>query len=284
LIGIQDQFCSQLVQPVLEIYSNIYLELKNNKEFIEQQLIGEEEKFFKGLNVNTHLMQKSLTYKIKGESFSAKEAFDFYQRSGFPIEMIEEIVKENGFNVVPNFREEFQKEFQKHQELSRTASAGMFKAGLADHSEIVVKYHTATHLLHKALQIVLGDHIGQKGSNITAERLRFDFSHPQKMTEEEIKKVEDIVNEKIKESLLVIMEEMTLDQAKKIGATALFAEKYGDKVKVYSMGPSENSGQAFSKEVCGGPHVQNTSELGKFKIIKEEAVSSGVRRIKATLE
>lgn len=158
------------------------------------------------------------------------------------------------------------------QELSKN-----LKVGLAEKNEETIMYHTATHLLHKALRIVLGDHVAQKGSNITTERLRFDFSHPQKVTPEEIKKVEEIVNEQIQKDLKVSVEEMTVEEAKKSGAIGLFENKYGDIVKVYTIGD-------FSKEICGGPHVEHTGQLGKFKIIKEEAVSAGVRRIKAILE
>lgn len=158
------------------------------------------------------------------------------------------------------------------QELSKN-----LKVGLAEKNEETIMYHTATHLLHKALRIVLGEHVAQKGSNITTERLRFDFSHPQKVTPEEIKKVEEIVNEQIQKDLKVSVEEMTVEEAKKSGAIGLFENKYGDIVKVYTIGD-------FSKEICGGPHVEHTGQLGKFKIIKEEAVSAGVRRIKAILE
>ena len=172
---------------------------------------------------------------------------------------------------------EFEELFKKHQEISRAGSEAKFKGGLADHSEKTTAYHTATHLLHKALQIVLGEHATQKGSNITAERLRFDFMNPQKLTPEELKRVEDIVNEQIQRDLPVTCEEMSLEDAQKSGATGLFVNKYGDKVKVYTIGD-------FSKEICGGPHVDRTGKLGHFKIIKEEAVSAGVRRIKAILE
>jgi len=173
--------------------------------------------------------------------------------------------------------EEFNRKFKEHQELSRTASAGMFKGGLADTGKQAVKYHTATHLLLAALRQVLGPKVYQRGSNINAERLRFDFSHSQKMTPEQIKKVEDIVNQKIKEDLPVICEETSLEEAKKKGATGVFETKYGEKVKVYGIGK-------FSKEICGGPHVERTSELGEFKILKEESSAAGVRRIRAILK
>ncbi|MBQ4498414.1 MAG: alanine--tRNA ligase, partial [Spirochaetaceae bacterium] len=197
-----------------------------------------------------------------------------YDTFGFPLELTQELGAENGFTVdVEGFKEAE----KKHQELSRTQSAGTFKGGLAERSEITTKYHTATHLLQAALRQVLGPHVAQKGSNITEERMRFDFSHPAPMTKEEIKQVENLVNEQIKRNLPVKMEIMSLDDAKKSGATALFGEKYESNVKVYTIGD-------FSKEVCGGPHVENTGNLGTFVITKEQSSSAGVRRIKAVLK
>ena len=196
-----------------------------------------------------------------------------YQTYGFPFEITVELAKEKGAAVD---EKEFNEELVKHQELSRTATAGTFKSGLADHSEQVIKYHTAAHLMLAALRQVLGEHVTQKGSNITAERLRFDFSHSQKLTPEQIQEVERIVNKRIQAKLPVTCKEMTLEQAKKEGAMGVFDSKYGEKVKVYTIGN-------FSKEICGGPHVKNTSELGHFKIIKEESSSAGVRRIRAVL-
>jgi alanyl-tRNA synthetase len=174
-------------------------------------------------------------------------------------------------------RAEFDKAFDAHRDVSRQGADKAFKGGLADNSEATTRLHTATHLLHRSLQMVLGDHVKQKGSNITVERLRFDFSHPEKMTSEQIARVEQIVNDVIARKVPVTMEMMTLEAAQKSGATALFAGKYGEQVKVYTMGD-------FSKEVCGGPHVENTGSLGKFRIVKEEASSAGVRRIRAVLE
>jgi alanyl-tRNA synthetase len=200
-------------------------------------------------------------------------AFRLYDTFGFPLEFTEELCMENGISVD---KDAFNKAFAKHQEISKQGSERVFKGGLADNSEATTRLHTATHLLHKALQIVLGDHVKQKGSNITADRLRFDFSHHSKMTEDELRRVEELVNNAIKRALPVTCETMTLEEAKTRGATALFAGKYGEQVKVYSVGD-------FSKEVCGGPHVKNTSELGTFKIVKEEASSAGVRRIRAVL-
>jgi alanyl-tRNA synthetase len=204
-------------------------------------------------------------------------AFKLYDTYGFPIELTEELAGENGMKVI---REEFEEAFKKHQELSRAGSEQVFKGGLQDHGETTTKYHTATHLLHQALRMVLGGHIAQKGSNITAERMRFDFVHPSAMTADELKKVEDIVNEQIQKDLVVSMEVTALDAAKAAGAIALFGEKYESQVKVYTIGPADNF---FSKEVCGGPHVERTGGLGKFKIQKEQSSSAGVRRIRAVL-
>jgi alanyl-tRNA synthetase len=182
-------------------------------------------------------------------------------------------------------KEQFEAEFKKHQDLSRTASAGMFKGGLADDKQNTKRHHTAAHLMLQALRMTLGNHIEQRGSNINEDRLRFDFTHPEKMTADQIQKIEDIVNEQINKKMPVSYQEMTLQQAKEYGALGVFEHKYGDLVKVYTMGdPSTGSGQVFSKEICGGPHVDNTSELGNFKIIKEESSSAGVRRIKAQVK
>ena len=203
----------------------------------------------------------------------SETVFRLYDTYGFPPEVTEELAKENNIKVD---MEGFNKLFKEHQEKSRQGSEQKFKGGLAEQNEQTIAYHTATHLLHEALREVLGDHVKQSGSNITTERLRFDFTHPQKMTKEEIQRVEDLVNEKIKEDLPVTCEEMSYDEAKKSGAIGLFTSKYGDRVKVYTIGD-------FSKEICGGPHVKHTGELGRFKIKKEESSSSGIRRIKAVL-
>ena len=205
---------------------------------------------------------------------SGRVAFRLYDTCGFPLEFTEEICREQGFTID---REGFDKAFAKHREVSKQGSERAFKGGLADASDASTRLHTATHLLHKSLQLVLGDHVKQKGSNITPQRLRFDFSHPQKMMPEEISKVEGMVNGAIEQRLPVTMEMMPLEAAKKAGAMALFGEKYGEQVKVYVIGD-------FSMEVCGGPHVSNTEELGAFRIKKEESSSAGVRRIRAVLD
>jgi alanyl-tRNA synthetase len=210
---------------------------------------------------------------------SGRLAFKLYDTYGFPIELTEELAAEQGMTVN---RAEFDEAFKKHQELSRAGSGQVFKGGLGDQGEMAVKYHTATHLLHQALRMVLGDHVAQKGSNITPERMRFDFSHGAPMSGEEISRVEAIVNEQIKRDLPVGMAIMSLEDAKESGAIALFGEKYESQVKVYSVGDASTG--IFSREVCGGPHVERTGTMGTFKIQKEQSSSAGVRRIRAVLE
>jgi len=209
---------------------------------------------------------------------SGPDAFYLFQSFGFPLEMTEELAREKGLTVD---KSGFEVEFKKHQDLSRTAAAGKFKGGLADSGEETTKLHTAAHLLLAALRQVLGAHVFQRGSNITPERLRLDFSHSDKLTAEQIKTVEDMVNAEIQKALPVYCEQMPLAQAKAKGAMGVFDSKYGEEVKVYKIGESDH---VFSYEICGGPHVDNISTLGHFKILKEESSSSGVRRIKAVLE
>lgn len=205
------------------------------------------------------------------------DPFDLFQSYGIPFEVIEDLLKEEGRKLTEKDKKLFEEKLRKHQELSRELSAGTFKGGLADTSERVVRLHTATHLLHAALRQVLGEHVSQKGSNITSERLRFDFSHPQRLTEEEVRKVEELVNEQIRKDLPVSFEEKTLKEALAKGALAFFGERYGERVKVYSIGD-------FSKEVCGGPHVKSISEVGRVRIIKQEKLGAGTVRLYATLE
>lgn len=264
-----DEF-GNFVIPVAEIYKDAYPEVLDKSREISLLLIEEALRFGKTLD-------RGLKESEKSERIDGKIAFYLYESFGFPWEMTEEIAQEKGQKVD---REEFEKEFKKHQELSRTAAKGMFKGGLADHSEEVTKLHTATHLLHQALRTILGPYITQKGSNITAERLRFDFSHSSKLTDDELKRVSDLVNEKIKEDLPVSYEIIEKEKALNSGALAFFGERYGEKVKVYSIGPSMSAGQApFSKEICGGPHVERTGVLGHFAIDREESLGSGIRRI-----
>ncbi len=264
-----------LVELNIENLKEMYPELKENRENIINTIIEEKDKFVKTLENGERELQKELN-KLREknvDTLSAEEVFRLYETYGFPPEVTKEIAKENEFKVD---LEGLDRLFKEHQEKSRLGSEQKFKGGLADQSEESIAYHTATHLLHKALQIVLGEHAVQKGSNITSERLRFDFVHPQKVTKEELEEVEKIVNEQIKRDLPVTCEEMSYEDAKKANAIGLFSNKYGDKVKVYTIGD-------FSKEICGGPHVTHTGVLGTFKIKKEEASSAGVRRIKAIL-
>ena len=217
------------------------------------------------------------------KSLAGKDLFDLYQSYGLPFEISVEEAKNNHIEVEPEAVLTYDEFFRGHQELSRTASAGMFKGGLVGESEKTVAYHTATHLLLAALRQVLGPEVHQKGANITDERIRFDFSYPEKMTEKQIQEVQDLVNNNIKKDLQVDMQEMSLDDARSCGALGDFSAKYGDKVKVYKIASAE-TGETISNEICGGPHVTHTGELGQFKIVKEESSSAGVRRIKAILE
>lgn len=275
-LGIEGAFLGRLAAVVVERFAGAYPELRENEARVLAELLREEEKFLETLQKGEHEFEKMLPNLLRNPQkvMSGRLAFKLYDTYGFPIELTLELAAENGMSVN---REEFDEAFKKHQELSRAGAEQTFKGGLADQSEMATKYHSATHLLHKALRMVLGDHVAQKGSNITAERLRFDFSHPSPMSPEEIKRVEDIVNEQIKRDLPVSMQMLPLDEAKSSGAMALFGEKYEAVVKVYSMGD-------FSKEVCGGPHVERTGVLGKFVIQKEQSSSAGVRRIRAVLE
>ena len=274
-LGIEEAFLAKIAESVVENFKCAYSELEQNREKIFNELTSEENKFRETLRKGEVEFQKLLPNLMKNPQkvIPGRVAFRLYDTFGFPIELTQELAAENGFTVdVEGFKEAE----KKHQELSRSQSAGTFKGGLAEQSEITTKYHTATHLLQQALVNVLGDHVAQKGSNITAERMRFDFTHPQPMTKEEIQQVEDIVNEQIKKDLPVTMEIMDLEDAKNSGARALFGEKYESKVKVYSIGD-------FSKEVCGGPHVEHTGLIGTFKIAKEQSSSAGVRRIRAVI-
>ena len=277
LLGIEANFLAKVAEPVFEIYKEFYPELIQKKKMILSELTAEESRFNKTLKKGLKQFEDMLQ---KGD-ISGKDAFVLFSTYGFPLEMTIEMAKEKGGSADVK---QFNEEFKKHQHLSKTASAGMFKGGLADAGEKTTKYHTAAHLLHQALKIVLGDSVNQKGSNITAERLRFDFSWPEKMTKEQVEKVEQIVNGKIKENLPVAWQEMNLEEARLSGAIGLFGHKYETKVKVYTVGDVAKGGQVFSKEICMGPHAVSTGELGRFKIVKEEAVSAGIRRIKAILE
>ncbi|PIR57979.1 MAG: alanine--tRNA ligase [Parcubacteria group bacterium CG10_big_fil_rev_8_21_14_0_10_38_31] len=269
ILNIESSFMLKVAKIVIESYKDAYPDLVKKEDEIISELKAEEERFEKTLKEGLKQFEKFSIHGISGH-----DAFILFSTYGFPFEETLEVAREKGIKVdEAGFREEF----KRHQEVSRAGMEKKFKGGLSGTSPEETRLHTATHLLHQALREVLGLHVAQKGSNITPERLRFDFSHSEKMTPEELKKVEDIVNERINEKLSVTVEDMTPDEAKEKGAIGIFGDKYEDKVKVYSV-------SGFSKEICGGPHVQNTSELGHFKIKKEEATSAGVRRIKAVLE
>ena len=271
---------SAIAEVVINQFKGPYPELQENRNFVIAELNKEEEKFLETLQKGEHEFEKLLPNLLKDprKIMSGRLAFKLYDTYGFPIELTEELAAESGMTVN---REEFEEAFKKHQELSRSQSGQAFKGGLGDQGEMAVKYHTATHLLHQALRAVLGESAAQKGSNITAERLRFDFTHDSPMTPDQIKKTEDIVNEQIKKDLPVSMETMSIEDAKAAGAIALFGEKYEAQVKVYTIGNS--AADFFTKEVCGGPHVERTGGLGDFKIQKEQSSSAGVRRIRAVL-
>ena len=266
LLNLPPGFITEIGASILDSYADVYPVTPEKHAAILTALTQEETKFHA-------MLGKGLKEIEKIPALTGALAFKLFETYGFPWEMTEEIARERGQQVD---RAEFEGEFKKHQDLSRTSAKGMFKGGLADHGEAVVKLHTTTHLMHQALRAVLGTHVQQKGSNITNERLRFDFSHSQKVTPEEIKEVERIVNEQIARNLKVSFADTTYDDAIKAGALAFFGERYPEKVKVYEIGD-------FSKEICGGPHIENTTVLGRFSISREEASSAGVRRIYAIL-
>lgn len=277
-LGVNTNFTKDVAASYIDTYKTEYKNLSDKREVILGELDKEESKFRRTLENGIKEFEK-----IAHGNISGVNAFNLLQSFGFPIELTEELAKERSITVD---RASFDEEKRKHSEESRTASAGKFKGGLGGDGEMEVKYHTATHMLHQALREVLGESVEQKGSNITPERLRFDFSFERKLNDEEKKQVEDIINSRIKEALPVIREEVSMDEARSRGAIGLFGDKYGEVVSIYRIGEGKTRGDKdlFSMEFCGGPHVENTSVLGRFKIQKEEAVSAGVRRIKAVLE
>ncbi|MDA1060491.1 MAG: alanine--tRNA ligase [bacterium] len=290
-LGIESDFVRKIAGIVVKNYSDYYPELAENQEKIYEEISKEETQFnrtiTKGLAVlrgemSRHESEKDSGVKVFGDDF----CFEMLATYGFPLEMTIEELEADGWIKGSAERKkvlkEFESHYKKHQEMSRAGAEQKFSGGLADHSEEVIRMHTATHLLHQALRDVLGDHVAQKGSNITKDRLRFDFVHGEKMTDEEKAEVERIVNDQIRAALPVTFEEMTVEEAKAKGAIGLFESKYGDRVKVYTMGDPDK-GSVYSMEICGGPHVKNTSDVGSFKIKKEESSSSGVRRIKAVV-
>jgi alanyl-tRNA synthetase len=275
-LGITENFSARLSGCVVELFQETYPNLSERREAIARALDQEETKFKRTLERGLRQYHKlAERLKTSGEtSISGEEAFDLFETYGFPLPLTVELAGEQGLFVD---EAGFEACYRQHQELSRQSNAGKFKGGLADQAEQTTRLHTATHLLHQALRQVLGPEVHQMGSNITSERLRFDFSYPARLTSEQLAEVERIVNQQIQNDLPVRVDVMPLQQALESGALAFFGEKYGDQVKVYTIG-------GFSKEVCGGPHVQRTGELGKFSILKEESVGQGVRRIRAVID
>jgi alanyl-tRNA synthetase len=275
-LGIAGNCCAALSSEVIDRYSDVYPVLEEKRAWISAALDQEESKFKATLERALKQVEKVVErLRLAGETqISGREAFDLFETYGFPLPLTVELAREHGLTVD---EAGFEAEYTRHRELSRQAYQGHFKGGLADHTGETTRLHTASHLLQAALRQVLGPSVHQMGSNITPERLRFDFSHPTRLSEAELGEVERIVNEQISRALPVTMEVMPLDQALQSGALAFFGDKYGEQVKVYSMGD-------FSKEVCGGPHVAHTGELGRFKLAKQEAVGQGIRRIRAVLE
>ncbi len=271
-LGMADGFTGEIARVIIDQYKSVYPELERNAAFVLEQLALEEGRFAKTLKQGNREFDK-LIQKVTDGRIDGVSAFHLYDTYGFPVEMTCELAKEHGLTVD---MEGFRECFKAHQETSHAGAEQRFKGGLADHSAQTARLHTATHLLHAALRTVLGDEVAQKGSNITAERLRFDFSFGRKMTKDEVAEVEKLVNEAIAAAAPITCVETSVAEAKAEGAIGLFESKYGEKVKMYTMGD-------FSKEICGGPHATNTGDLKSFKVLKEESSSAGVRRIKAVI-
>ena len=276
--GLTSGDIGRVAEVIPKIYDRIYDNIRTDFNRVQNILAEEEQKFRKTLSDGI----KEIPKMTVGGTITGKIAFNLFSVYGIPPDVTADEAKSLGIKVKGNYEQDFLDAQRKHQELSRIGLEQKFKGGLADTSEKSLKYHTATHLLNSALKAVLGPYVSQKGSNITPERLRFDFTHDKKITAGQIKQIENLVNDKIKENLAVSCEEMSLEKARNIGAIGVFSEKYADTVKVYAI-INKKTGVVFSCEICGGPHVEETGGLGNFKIVKEEAVSAGVRRIKATL-
>lgn len=279
-LGIDSGLLENVADTVLNMYKEAYPELLEDKKTVVSVLAQEEKAFRQTLRKGLREFEKLVKGQLDGAT-----VFRLFDTYGFPPELSLEEAKKRTIKVAESWRETYDRELEEQRERSRSATAGIFKGGLAEHSEQTIKYHTATHLMYKALRLVLGEHVEQRGSNITNERLRFDFNHPAKLTPEEIQRVEGIVNEQIDKDLPVTWEEMPTKEALATGARGHFGEKYGETVKVYIVGPKDNP---YTMELCGGPHVEHTGVLGeggkRFKIIKEESSSAGIRRIKAILQ
>ena len=272
-LGMQEGFTAEIGKVVIDQYAEVYPELKQNEAFVLEQFKLEETRFARTLRQGEREFEKAVSRMGESKVIDGMVAFNLYATYGFPIEMTRELAREHGLTVD---EAGFEKHFAEHQKSSHAGAEQRFKGGLADSSAQSARLHTATHLLHAALRRVLGDEVAQKGSNITPERLRFDFSFGRKVTKDELAQVEALVNEWIKADVPVVMTETTVEDAKKEGAIGLFESKYGERVRMYTMGE-------YSKEICGGPHASHTGELVSFKILKEESSSAGVRRIKAVI-
>jgi alanyl-tRNA synthetase len=299
ILGVTEGFCTEVAAVAIKIYKGIYPELAKNQEKIIETLAREDLKFRKALEKGMNELARRfpgpiVENYIQGKEISTpfvlgrkigREAFDLVQTYGLTRDIIRDYLQKGGMYEFDEeeFNKAFEAQFKKHQDMSRTSTVGVFKGGLADYSERTTRLHTATHLLQAGLRRVLGPDVFQKGSHITAERTRFDFTYPKKVSPEELKQVEDWVNEQIQRDLPVKREIMTPQEARKLGAIGLFDEKYQEQVSIYTIMDSQ-AGEIVSREFCGGPHVERTGQIGKFKIIKEEAVAAGIRRIKATVE
>jgi alanyl-tRNA synthetase len=275
-MGIEGRFVGQLAEVAIATLSDVYPELERNQDHILTALDDEETRFHRTLKRGEKEFFKAveLCKAEEKDVMPGNLVFHLYDTFGFPPELTQELAQRQG---LATDMEGFRRAFEGHQEKSRRGAASRFRGGLAERSVETIRLHTATHLLHQALRVVLGNHVEQRGSNITVERLRFDFSHPGKPTAEQLAEVERLVNEQIQQDLTVTWEEMSVEQAKELGAMGLFEERYGDRVKVYSVGD-------FSREICGGPHVERLGELGRFRIVKEKSIGSGLRRIRAVLD
>ncbi|MDI7276667.1 MAG: alanine--tRNA ligase-related protein, partial [Anaerolineae bacterium] len=273
MLGIERSVLPDLALLVADRYGEAYPELLQKRDAIGHEIGMEEGRFLQALQRGEREFERLLG-RLQDSQISGRDAFYLYESYGFPLELTAEMARERGLSVD---QAGFQEAFARHQELSRAGAEFKFAGGLADHTAQTTRLHTATHLLQAALRLVLGEHVHQAGSNITAERLRFDFSHPEKLTDEQIAIVEELVNQAIAADYPVCVDQMTLEEAQARGALAFFGERYGDRVNVYSIAD-------FSMEVCGGPHVERTGQLGRFRIQKQEAIGRGLRRIRAVLE
>jgi alanyl-tRNA synthetase len=273
-LGITENFTAKIAEVVVRHYADRYPELAERRGTILEELEREEQKFRRTLEQGLREFEKAAS---RTERLAGADLFRLYETYGFPLELSLEVAGDMGVQIAENAAEEFKASEQAHQSKSRAGAEQKFAGGLSDHTEATTRLHTATHLLLESLRRVLGDHVTQRGSNITAERLRFDFNHPEALNPEQLSQVEELVNEQIRSDLPVSFTELSLDEAKQEGATGVFEHKYGERVKVYTIGD-------FSKEICGGPHVEHTGDLGTFKIKKEESVGAGLRRIRAVLE